>query len=217
MAIGQHHLTPLQLRQAQLNRQVLGNAQMYGPAVCQGRHLQRCQIGPSGVAEREAAADQSHETTVASLRSHAAHCFAEAFGYGLITDTQQSTGQLGVLFDRATQCDVFFITLKKSERLFSPSTRYRDLASREAATLITADRRLQLTQQLPHQSDQLPFGEIIQGRRWWEHSMIFQNLGQRSLLQLRGVWISPDCPSSRASSAALERWRWSGSAIALAR
>jgi hypothetical protein len=112
---------------------------------------------------------------------------------------------------------VFFITLKKSERLFSPSTRYRDLASREAATLITADRRLQLTQQLPHQSDQLPFGEIIQGRRWWEHSMIFQNLGQRSLLQLRGVWISPDCPSSRASSAALERWRWSGSAIALAR
>ena len=128
MAIGQHHLTPLQLRQAQLNRQVLGNAQMYGPAVCQGRHLQRCQIGPSGVAEREAAADQSHETTVASLRSHAAHCFAEAFGYGLITDTQQSTGQLGVLFDRATQCDVFFITLKKSERLFSPTTRYNDYA-----------------------------------------------------------------------------------------
>jgi hypothetical protein len=82
-----------------------------------------------------------------------------------------------VLFDRATQCDIFFITLKKSERLFSPSTRYRDLARREAATLITADRRLQLTRQLPQQSDQFGLGETFQGRRWWEHSMIFQNLG----------------------------------------
>jgi hypothetical protein len=33
-----------------------------------------------------------------------------------------------VFFDTASQCDVFFITLKKSERLFSPTTRYRDLA-----------------------------------------------------------------------------------------
>jgi len=33
-----------------------------------------------------------------------------------------------VFFDEATQCDVFFITLKKSERLFSPTTRYNDYA-----------------------------------------------------------------------------------------
>ncbi|MCX5932862.1 MAG: DUF3427 domain-containing protein, partial [Cyanobacteria bacterium] len=33
-----------------------------------------------------------------------------------------------MLFDWATQCDVFFITLKKSERLFSPTTRYNDYA-----------------------------------------------------------------------------------------
>lgn len=39
------------------------------------------------------------------------HCCTEAFG-----------------FDEATQCDVFFITLKKSERLFSPTTRYNDYA-----------------------------------------------------------------------------------------
>ena len=39
------------------------------------------------------------------------HCCAEAFG-----------------IDEATQCDVFFITLKKSERLFSPTTRYNDYA-----------------------------------------------------------------------------------------
>ncbi|MBD2719459.1 DUF3427 domain-containing protein [Synechococcus sp. FACHB-909] len=33
-----------------------------------------------------------------------------------------------MFFDEATQCDVFFITLKKSERLFSPTTRYNDYA-----------------------------------------------------------------------------------------
>ncbi len=37
-------------------------------------------------------------------------------------------GREGVFFDEATQCDVFFITLKKSERLFSPTTRYNDYA-----------------------------------------------------------------------------------------
>jgi hypothetical protein len=39
------------------------------------------------------------------------HCCAEAFG-----------------IDEATLCDVFFITLKKSERLFSPTTRTNDYA-----------------------------------------------------------------------------------------
>ncbi len=34
----------------------------------------------------------------------------------------------GVVFDEATQCEVFFVTLKKSERLFSPTTRYNDYA-----------------------------------------------------------------------------------------
>jgi hypothetical protein len=33
-----------------------------------------------------------------------------------------------VAADEATQCDIFFITLKKSERLFSPTTRYNDYA-----------------------------------------------------------------------------------------
>jgi hypothetical protein len=37
-------------------------------------------------------------------------------------------GREGVFFDEATRCDVFFITLKKSERLFSPTTRYNDYA-----------------------------------------------------------------------------------------
>ncbi|MGB7566188.1 MAG: DUF3427 domain-containing protein, partial [Prochlorococcaceae cyanobacterium] len=37
-------------------------------------------------------------------------------------------GREGVFFDEAIRCDVFFITLKKSERLFSPTTRYNDYA-----------------------------------------------------------------------------------------
>ena len=34
----------------------------------------------------------------------------------------------GVLWHEPSQCDLLFITLNKSEALFSPSTRYRDLA-----------------------------------------------------------------------------------------
>ncbi|MCP9883713.1 hypothetical protein KBY97_01040 [Synechococcus sp. ATX 2A4] len=34
----------------------------------------------------------------------------------------------GVLWHQDTQCDLLFITLRKSEALFSPSTRTRDLA-----------------------------------------------------------------------------------------
>ena len=34
----------------------------------------------------------------------------------------------GVLWHQASQCDLLFVTLNKSEALFSPSTRYRDLA-----------------------------------------------------------------------------------------
>ncbi|MCT0247734.1 DUF3427 domain-containing protein [Synechococcus sp. CS-205] len=63
------------------------------------------------------------------LALHARYSRAEIYAaFGLITDTQQTTGQSRVLFDRATQCDVFFITLKKSERLFSATTRYNDYA-----------------------------------------------------------------------------------------
>ena len=34
----------------------------------------------------------------------------------------------GVLWQEPSQCDLLFVTLNKSEALFSPSTRYRDLA-----------------------------------------------------------------------------------------
>ena len=33
-----------------------------------------------------------------------------------------------MLWHEPSRCDLLFVTLKKSEALFSPSTRYRDLA-----------------------------------------------------------------------------------------
>ena len=48
--------------------------------------------------------------------------------FGLLNEARPFPGREGVFFDDATQCDVFFITLKKSERLFSPTTRYNDVA-----------------------------------------------------------------------------------------
>ncbi len=48
--------------------------------------------------------------------------------FGLLNDARTFPGREGVFFDETTRCDVFFITLNKSEALFSPSTRYRDLA-----------------------------------------------------------------------------------------
>ncbi|MCP9850824.1 DUF3427 domain-containing protein [Cyanobium sp. Morenito 9A2] len=72
----------------------------------------------------------------------AAHCYADAFGHGQINEARPFPGRVaegfcaavGVLhclaeavgFDKATQCDVILITLKKSERLFSPTTRTND-------------------------------------------------------------------------------------------
>jgi hypothetical protein len=47
-------------------------------------------------------------------------------GFGQLNEARPFPGREGVFFDEATQCDVFFITLKKSERLFSPTTRYND-------------------------------------------------------------------------------------------
>lgn len=41
---------------------------------------------------------------------------------------KQLRPQAGVLWDQESQTDMFFITLDKSERDFSPTTRYRDYA-----------------------------------------------------------------------------------------
>ena len=63
------------------------------------------------------------------LKLHGRYSRAEVFvAFGLLNDARPFPGREGVFFDEATQCDVFFITLKKSERLFSPTTRYNDYA-----------------------------------------------------------------------------------------
>ena len=71
------------------------------------------------------------------LGLHGRYSRAEVFAaFGQLNDARTFPGREGVFFccaeafgfDEATHCDVFFITLKKSERLFSPTTRYNDYA-----------------------------------------------------------------------------------------
>jgi predicted nucleic acid-binding protein len=83
--------------------------------------------------------------------------------FGILRDDAPWIHREGVLWHEPSHTDLLFVTLNKSEALFSPSTRYRDLAlalachpdqpvvdclyltlaRREAATLISLDRRLQ--------------------------------------------------------------------------
>jgi hypothetical protein len=58
----------------------------------------------------------------------AAYCFAEACGYGVLSTESPWIHREGVLAHQASATDLLFITLRNSEALFSPSTRYRDLA-----------------------------------------------------------------------------------------
>ena len=58
----------------------------------------------------------------------AAYCFTEACGYGVLSTEAPWIHREGVLAHQASATDLVFITLRKSEALFSPSTRYRDLA-----------------------------------------------------------------------------------------
>lgn len=49
-------------------------------------------------------------------------------GYGVLTGDTPWIHRKGVLWYEPSRTDLLFITLRKSEALFSPSTRYRDLA-----------------------------------------------------------------------------------------
>jgi hypothetical protein len=70
------------------------------------------------------------------LNLHGRYSRAEVFAaFGLLNEARPFPGREGVFFDEATQCDVYFITLKKSERLFSPTTRYNDYAKRGGVKL----------------------------------------------------------------------------------
>jgi hypothetical protein len=63
------------------------------------------------------------------LRVHARYSRAEIeAAFGILHDDTPWIHREGVLWHEPSQCDLLFITLNKSEALFSPSTRYRDLA-----------------------------------------------------------------------------------------
>ena len=49
-------------------------------------------------------------------------------GFGILRDDAPWIHREGVLWHEPSQSDLLFVTLNKSEALFSPSTRYRDLA-----------------------------------------------------------------------------------------
>jgi hypothetical protein len=63
------------------------------------------------------------------LRVHGHYSRAEIeAAFGVLTDDAPWIHREGVLWNEASRTDLLFITLRKSEALFSPSTRYRDLA-----------------------------------------------------------------------------------------
>jgi hypothetical protein len=58
-------------------------------------------------------------------------CIAAALkkgGFGSLTGNAPWIHREGILWHEPSPCDLLFLTLNKSEALFSPSTRYRDLA-----------------------------------------------------------------------------------------
>jgi superfamily II DNA or RNA helicase/HKD family nuclease len=63
------------------------------------------------------------------LRVHGRYSRAEIeAAFGILHDDAPWIHREGVLWHEPSQCDLLFVTLNKSEALFSPSTRYSDLA-----------------------------------------------------------------------------------------
>ena len=63
------------------------------------------------------------------LRVHGRYSRAEIeAAFGILRDDAPWIHREGVLWHEPSQTDLLFVTLNKSESLFSPTTRYRDLA-----------------------------------------------------------------------------------------
>jgi hypothetical protein len=63
------------------------------------------------------------------VRVHGRYSRAEIeAAFGILHDDAPWIHREGVLWHEPSQTDLLFVTLNKSEALFSPSTRYRDLA-----------------------------------------------------------------------------------------
>ena len=61
------------------------------------------------------------------VRGHYTRAEIEA-AFGVLSTETPWIHREGVLWHEPSRCDLLFVTLKKSETLFSPPTRYRDLA-----------------------------------------------------------------------------------------
>jgi len=71
----------------------------------------------------------SPRVSVSPISVHARHSLVEVFSaFGRITPGQFYQHREGVYRDEATNSDLFFVTLEKSERDYSPSTLYKDYA-----------------------------------------------------------------------------------------
>lgn len=63
------------------------------------------------------------------LQVHSCYSRAEILAaFGLLNDQHPFPNREGVCFDKTSQSDLLFVTLQKSEKLFSPTTRYNDYA-----------------------------------------------------------------------------------------
>ena len=66
---------------------------------------------------------------LAPLSVHARHSLTEILAaFGMITPEKYFQPQAGVYFDAPSNSDLFFVTLEKSERDYSPTTLYKDYA-----------------------------------------------------------------------------------------
>ncbi len=62
------------------------------------------------------------------IRVHASYAMSEIMSaFGIVRNARVLSPQAGVFYDPASQTDLFFITLQKTEREYSPQTMYRDV------------------------------------------------------------------------------------------
>ncbi len=103
---------------------------------------------PLGAGGSEDPPLRTSESGSIPLSIHARHSLVEIFSaFGRITPGQFYQHREGVYRDEATNSDLFFVTLEKSERDYSPSTLYKDYAI--SPTLFHWESQSLTTQQSP--------------------------------------------------------------------
>ena len=111
-------------------------------------HLTYSLSEASGEATAKAVALRTSPSASVPLSIHARHSLVEIFAaFGRITPGKFYQHREGVYRDETTNSDLFFVTLEKSERDYSPSTLYKDYAI--SPTLFHWESQSLTTQQSP--------------------------------------------------------------------